>query len=149
MSEGEVSRHSSQSNPRDAWITPTVLYTNVDGYCDKLMTAQWWIHRGRSPPPRRKTASKIFLNANENKSRYRKLSSFVCVGRLLCRIAVSKVLRTCWPPNQNSVAEWSACWTQAQKAQVQIAVATLSGKWQVLGKLLTPIVPLFTKQQNW
>jgi len=27
-----------------------------------------------------------------------------------------------------SVAEWLACWTQAQKARVQIAVATLSGK---------------------
>jgi len=26
-----------------------------------------------------------------------------------------------------SVAEWSACWTQAQKARVQISVATLSG----------------------
>jgi len=26
-----------------------------------------------------------------------------------------------------SVAEWLACWTQAQKAWVQIAVATLSG----------------------
>jgi len=26
-----------------------------------------------------------------------------------------------------SVAEWLACWTQAQKALVQIAVATLSG----------------------
>ena len=26
-----------------------------------------------------------------------------------------------------SVAEWSACWTQAQKGLVQIAVATLSG----------------------
>jgi len=26
-----------------------------------------------------------------------------------------------------SVAEWLACWTQAQKAQVQIAVETLSG----------------------
>jgi len=26
-----------------------------------------------------------------------------------------------------SVAEWLACWTRAQKAQVQIAVATLSG----------------------
>jgi len=26
-----------------------------------------------------------------------------------------------------SVAEWLACWTQVQKAQVQIAVATLSG----------------------
>jgi len=25
------------------------------------------------------------------------------------------------------VAEWIACWTQAQKARVQIAVATLSG----------------------
>jgi len=26
-----------------------------------------------------------------------------------------------------SVIEWLACWTQAQKARVQIAVATLSG----------------------
>jgi len=26
-----------------------------------------------------------------------------------------------------SVAEWLACWTRAQKARVQIAVATLSG----------------------
>ena len=26
-----------------------------------------------------------------------------------------------------SVAEWLACWTQAQKGRVQIAVATLSG----------------------
>jgi len=26
-----------------------------------------------------------------------------------------------------SVVEWLACWTQAQKARVQIAVATLSG----------------------
>jgi len=26
-----------------------------------------------------------------------------------------------------SVAEWLVCWTQAQKARVQIAVATLSG----------------------
>jgi len=26
-----------------------------------------------------------------------------------------------------SVAEWLACWTQAQKARVQIAVTTLSG----------------------
>ena len=31
------------------------------------------------------------------------------------------------PPLGGSVAEWLACWTQAQKARVQIAVATLSG----------------------
>jgi len=42
-----------------------------------------------------------------------------------------------------SAAKWLACWTQAQKAWVQIAVATLSEK------LLTPIVPRFTKQRNW
>jgi len=33
------------------------------------------------------------------------------------------------------------------RAQVQIAAATL--RVTVLGKLLTPIVPLFTKQHNW
>ena len=31
------------------------------------------------------------------------------------------------PVQGGSVAEWLACWTQAQKARVQIAVATLSG----------------------
>jgi len=52
-------------------------------------------------------------------------------------------------PNRNeggSVAEWLACWTQAQNAWVQIAARTLSGT--VLGKLFTPIMPLFTKQRN-
>jgi len=36
------------------------------------------------------------------------------------------------------VAEWLACWTQAQKGC----------RVSVLGKLSTPIVPLFTKQQK-
>ena len=45
-----------------------------------------------------------------------------------------------------SVAEWLACWTQAQKFKSQSRRCRLT----VLGdKLLTPIVPLFTKQQNW
>jgi len=51
------------------------------------------------------------------------------------------------PEGRGSVAEWLVCWTQAQKTWVQIAVATLSDN--SLGKLFTPIVPLFTKQQNW
>jgi len=45
-----------------------------------------------------------------------------------------------------SVAEWLACWTQAQKGlQPRCCRVT------VLGKLLqfTPIVPLFTKQRSW
>ena len=50
-----------------------------------------------------------------------------------------------------SVAEWLACWswTQAQKGPgVQIAQSRRC-RVTVLGKLFTPIVPLFTKQQNW
>jgi len=46
-----------------------------------------------------------------------------------------------------SVAEWLACWTQSQKARVQIVSRRC--RVTVLGKLFTPIVPLFTKQQNW
>jgi len=41
-----------------------------------------------------------------------------------------------------SVAEWLACWTQAQKG----LGSHRSGD---LGKLLTPIVPVFTKQRHW
>jgi len=47
-----------------------------------------------------------------------------------------------------SVAEWLACWTQDAegpgfKLQPQCCRVT------VLGELFTPVVPLFTKQQNW
>ena len=42
-----------------------------------------------------------------------------------------------------SVAEWLACWTKAQKGPGS------NRCWvTVLGKLFTPIVPLFTKQQT-
>jgi len=41
-----------------------------------------------------------------------------------------------------SVAEWLACWTQAQKG-----LGSNRSRDAVLGKLFTPIVPLFTKQQ--
>jgi len=48
--------------------------------------------------------------------------------------------------NGGSVAEWLACWTQAQKG-----LGSNRGRFRVtvLGKLFTPIVPLITKQQNW
>ena len=43
-----------------------------------------------------------------------------------------------------SVAEWLACWTQAQKG-----LGSNRSRDAVLGKLFTSIVPLFTKQRNW
>jgi len=43
-----------------------------------------------------------------------------------------------------SVAEWLACWTQAQKGP-----GSNSSRNAVVGSLFTPIVPLFTKQWNW
>ena len=43
-----------------------------------------------------------------------------------------------------SVAERLACWTQAQKGP-----GSYRSRVTVLGKLFTPIVPLFTKQRNW
>ena len=43
-----------------------------------------------------------------------------------------------------SVAEWLACWTQAQKGP-----GLNHSRVTVLGKLFTPIVPLFTVQRNW
>jgi len=46
-----------------------------------------------------------------------------------------------------SVAEWLACWTQARKVLGSNRSRDAVGS--VLGKLFTPIVPLFTKQQNW
>jgi len=47
-----------------------------------------------------------------------------------------------------SVAEWLACWTQAQKGPGSNRSRDAVGV-AVLGKLFTPTVPMFTKQQNW
>ena len=47
----------------------------------------------------------------------------------------------------SSVAEWLACWTQAEKARVQIAVATLSGN--SLRQTVHTHRAVFTKQRNW
>ena len=47
-----------------------------------------------------------------------------------------------------SVAEWLACWTQAQKSP-GFKSQSRRCRVTVLGKLFTPIVPVFTKQQNW
>jgi len=44
-----------------------------------------------------------------------------------------------------SVAEWLACWTQAQLGP-GFKSQSLHCRVTVLGKLFTPIVPLFTKQ---
>ena len=46
---------------------------------------------------------------------------------LLLLLLLSLLLLFFLIPLGGSVAEWLACWTQAQKARVQIAVATLSG----------------------
>ena len=43
-----------------------------------------------------------------------------------------------------SVVEWLACRTQAW-----MGLGSNRSRDAVLGKLFTPIVPLFTKQQNW
>jgi len=43
-----------------------------------------------------------------------------------------------------SVAECLACWTQAQKG-----LGSNRCRVTVLGKLFTPVVPQFNKQQNW
>ena len=46
-----------------------------------------------------------------------------------------------------SVAEWLACWTQTRKGPGSNRLRRC--RVTVLGKLFTPIVPLFTKQRNW
>ena len=49
--------------------------------------------------------------------------------------------------SSGSLAEWLACWTQAQKGLG--SNRSRDGQVTVLGKLFTPIVPLFTKERNW
>ena len=49
-----------------------------------------------------------------------------------------------WLATIGSVAEWLACWIQAQNG-----LGSNRSRDAVLGKLFTPILPLFPKQQNW
>ena len=63
----------------------------------------------------------------------------------LFTLAERSTIRTTLTDEGGSVAEWLACWTQAQKGKSQSRRCRVT----VLGKLFTPIVPLFTKQQNW
>jgi len=58
-----------------------------------------------------------------------------------CVLSVSRLLMR-WLGS-----EWLACWIQAQKGRVQIAVTTLSGN--SLRQTVHTHLPLFTKQQNW
>jgi len=48
-----------------------------------------------------------------------------------------------------SVAKWLVCWSQAQKGPGSNRSHDAVGLITVSGKLFTPIVPLFTKRQNW
>jgi len=59
-------------------------------------------------------------------------------------LSVTQDYRSVRPLWGGSVAEWLACWTQAQKG-----MGSNCSRDAVLGKLFTPIVPLFTKQRNW
>jgi len=57
------------------------------------------------------------------------MSDAYCVRTLLydCRSFIKNNNKVTTVLCGGSVAEWLVCWTQAQKARVQIAVATLSG----------------------
>ena len=55
---------------------------------------------------------------------------------------------SCSSPGSGSVAEWLSCWSQAQKGP-GFKLQPRRCRVIVLGKLFTPIVPVFTKQQNW
>ena len=46
---------------------------------------------------------------------------------IILQLATAAAEYKTFTPQGGSIAEWLACWTQAQKARVQIAVATLSG----------------------
>jgi len=53
------------------------------------------------------------------------------------------------PSLGGSVAEWLACWTQLKAEGPEFQSQPRRCRVTVLGKLFIPIVPLFTKQQNW
>jgi len=71
---------------------------------------------------------------------WKKLSNEVLVWLPACsEVPLIHVLYFTLCPMGGSVAEWLACWTQ-QSHRCRVTL---------LGKLFTPIVPLFTKLRNW
>jgi len=76
------------------------------------------------------------------------IQSAFCMCEILECIRQTNWTEQSWPApiklTSYTVAEWLACWTQAQKG-----LGSNRSRDAVLGKLFTPIVPLFTKQQKW
>ena len=144
--------------PRHPFVTQTVGVCRTDGDGDRCVAPMPSVtHLGHWPttmPPlcRRRRAIKA-------RRRRRRLRSHTppAVSRIQTRPPTTSGHHATprFHPHPlrfggGSVAEWLACcsWTQAQKVRVQIAQSRRC-RVTVLGKLFTPIVPLFTKQQNW
>jgi len=134
--------------PGQRLLCATSTTTRCAAYCctcPAFIPAIFW----GNPPPPKKTydALQISLNrliccmgvtVNSGESHYIRRNRW---GGTHWRQLITETLIGSW---DGSVAEWSACWTQEQKSP-----GSNRSRDAVLGKLFTPIVPLFTKQQNW
>jgi len=74
-------------------------------------------------------------------------ASNVLLQKSQCHILVYFFFSFCHGKLGGSVAEWLACWTQTQKG-LGFKSQPRRCRVTVLGKLFTPIMPLFTGQRN-
>ena len=133
--------------PGQRLLCATSTTTRCAAYCctcPAFIPAIFW---GIPRPKKTYDALQISLNrliccmgvtVNSGESRYIRRNRW---GGTHWRQLITETLIGSW---DGSVAEWSACWPQEQKSP-----GSNRSRDAVLRKLFTPIVPLFTKQQNW
>ena len=80
---------------------------------------------------------------------WRRCGYTLCTSGFMDDVIFAQLRPVGLPYLDGSVAEWLACWTLAQIEGPGFKSKPRRCRVTVLGKLFTPIVPLFTKQQNW
>jgi len=106
---------------REPWFLGTLLGCVGGLLWLGLCIVSVWLYRRRKAVAGRKLKNMAAYSGNRHSSssccRELQFSNSCVNGRIWRGVVVSVV--------DGSIAEWLACWTRAQKARVQIAVATL------------------------
>jgi len=132
-----LSDDDSELPPNDFSVSPPAMSPSTsllssDAVDVSLKKGTYWCH---------------FLPASEAEQSAWLDYAYAC-AYVLCLVCLRTVGTNIFKYVGCSVAEWLMCWTQAQKGPGSNR-SRAGCRVTVLGKLFTPIVPLFTKQQNW
>jgi len=121
------------------WYVLSEFWPNIPMFISA--NAQWKCVQNRCKVNNNKFPQ--FHSIHENST----LPETTMVANFGPEVKISPIIRMS-NDKSGSVTEWLACWTQAQKGPGWFKSQSRRCRVTVLGKLFTPVMPLFTKQQN-